>query len=315
MMVTSLFSPVSTELISAPAGQLGALIDTYRQDLQTGLVDVDFHDQPPHSLVFARGRLINVYRTGVSSVRLDPLTWVESLVGSSPRAILHSLALNPKAVRLIKILIEQDGDQGVIRSNALPLNKQFAGWLEHPIPAMAHVHWLGADALVLLPGSGALPRYTLFISPDKITHSANGLPAIYAWKEVPISTALYSSEPASLAWSEYLLHHAFSRLVGSLLEKFEKLSGRMVFNQVIHDVNFTASAHDWNVTFHASGINDQAIFSSPQEAALVYARLLENINGHIASVVGADIQVMLLRETLARIAMPYRGVLKEFIFA
>jgi hypothetical protein len=236
------------------------------------------------------------------------------LSGSSPAAVLRSLALTPQGVRIIKILLEQSGDTRFATSSGPALEKQFAAWMEHPLPALAHICWPGADALALLPGQGVSPRYTLFLSAEKILHSAGSLAAIYAWKETPVSSVLYISEPPTLAWSEYLLHHAFSRMMGSLLDKFEKLTGRMVFNQVIHDVNFTASAHDWNITMHARGINDQAVFSSPQAAALVYSRMLQSLSGHIASVVGGEILDLLVRETVARVAMPYRGVLKEYLF-
>jgi len=201
IMLTSLFIHPSTEPISAPAGQLGAFISACSQDLQTGLVDVDFDDQPRHSLLFSRGQLINVYRSGDPVERVDHQAWVHGLNNSSPRAVLHNLALTPQAVRLIKILIEQRSDAHVVYANDQALEKQFSAWLEHPIPTLAQVHWPGADALTLLPGLGVSPRYTLFISPDKILQSASSVAAIYNWKETPISTTLYSSEAPSLAWS------------------------------------------------------------------------------------------------------------------
>jgi hypothetical protein len=314
MMTTALFLPASPEPNSAQVGQFSTFIQTWRQDLQTGLVDVDFKEHGRHSLLFARGELVNVYLTDQPAVRLDAQPWLESLSGSSPAAVLRSLALTPQGVRIIKILIEQSGDMRFASSGDLTLENQFAAWMVHPLPALAHIRWPEADAVVLLPGQGVSPRYTLFLSAEKILHSAGSLAAIYAWKETPVSSVLYSSGSPTLAWSEYLLHHAFSRMMGSLLDKFEKLTGRMVFNQVIHDVNFTASAHDWNITLHASGINDQAVFSSPQAAALVYARMLQSLSGHIASVVGGEIQELLVRETVARVTMPYRGVLKEYLF-
>ncbi len=312
-MKTSLSFPASTEPNLAPAGRLGAFIQTCRQDLQTGLVVVDLTGLPSHSLLFVRGELVNVYQLGEAAVRLDATAWVESMSTGSPAAVLRSLALTPQGVRIIRILIEQWGETPCQSFSGPAIVPQFAAWLEQPLPALVHVRWPGADALALVPGQGIPPSYTLFISPEKILHSAGSLAAIHAWQEIPISCALYSSDPPTLAWSEYLLHHAFSQMMGSLLENFEKLTGRMVFNQIIHDVNFSASAHGWNMTVHINGLNDQAVFASPQAAASVYSLLLQSLSGHIASVVGIEILDMLVRETVGRMPIAYRGVIKKYI--
>jgi hypothetical protein len=262
---------------------------------------VDDKGRPRHSLLFARGQLVTVYRAGATSlqpaVRLDPTDWLASLNGASANsaAVLRSLALTPQGVRIIKILIEQDESARSVSSNGLTLDKQFAVWRQHPAPALAHVRWPGADGLALLPGRGAAPYFSLFLSADKILHSAGSLEAMLAWPEAPLSIALYSSETPGLAWSEYLLHHAFSALLTGVLEKFEKLTSRMAFNQVIHDVNFTASAHNWEISLYAGGINDQNVFASPQAAALVYARLL-------------------VRDSLMGMPNPYRAVLNQYLF-
>ncbi|MCX6065748.1 MAG: hypothetical protein NT121_08350 [Chloroflexi bacterium] len=137
--------------------------------------------------------------------------------------------------------------------------------------------------------------------------------AFLGWKETCNSAVLFSSEPLTQAWTEYLLHSAFSSLVSYLLERFEELTGRILLNQIIRDINFTSAAHGWNVSINSTNITDQAIFSSPQAAAEMYSRLLEAITRHIASILGSDMLDLLMRETIFRLSKPGREVLKEYL--
>lgn len=313
MMTYDIFAPATTEQIAVPAGQFGASLHALSQDLQTGLIDVEIDGLDRHYLLYARGQLVNVYRSGERVERLEPTGWPESFNISGREPCLRVLALTPQAVRILKIMIEQKGDERILAPVAGSLDVQFANWMEHPFPALAHVIWPNAEALALFPGRGGPPRYTLFVAANQVLHSAGSVMAIYGWKEPYRSAALLSSEPHSLAWTEYLLNHAFSRLVSNMLEKFEQLTGRILLNQVIRDVNFTATAHGWNVRLDAASFTDQSIFSSPKAAAEVYLRLLEVIFRHFANVVGAGMLDMLVTESLVRLAPAYRTVLKEYL--
>ncbi len=179
-------------------------------------------------------------------------------------------------------------------------------------PALARVRWRSAGALALFPGKGAVPDYTLFITNTQVLHSAGVAAEIYKWHEKCENFSLYSSEPGSQAWEEYLLHLAFSGLVGSLLGKFEKLLGQILLNQIVRDVNFKAAANDWNVSITASSVNDQAIFSSPGQAGEVYSLLLEVILQHFESVLGSAMLEMLVREAVYRLPAPVRNVMNVY---
>jgi len=312
-MTYALFAPASTEQIAVPSGQFDASLQTLRQDLQTGLIDVETPGLPRHYLLFARGTLVTVYRDAEQVERVEPSAWLESFSAAGPEASLRPLALTPQAVRVLKIMIEQRDDLRSVASSGGNLEAQFTTWMEHPLPALAHILWPNAEALALFPGRGAPPRYTLFISGDQVLHSAGSVTAIHGWKEPYASALLFSSEPRTLAWTEYLLHHAFSRLVSHLLQRFEELTGRILLNQIIQDINFTATAHGWNLSFNAANFMDQSIFSSPQAAAEVYARLLDVIFRRFESTLGGNLLENLVSETITRLAPSYRAVLNDYL--
>jgi len=312
-MPYTLFASANVGQTTIPSKRLPAAILACQKDLQTGLVDLDFPGKPRHHLLFARGELVNVYRGGDKIERVDPGVWSASLNGSSPSASMRALALTPQAVRIVKILLEQTGDTRYVAPVGNELEAQLESWVNHPVPALAHICWPGAEALALFPGAGISPRYTLFVAADQMLHSAGTMMAFYGWKEAYNSAVLFSSEPLTIAWTEYLLHYSFTKLVTQILERFEELTGRIMLNNIIRDVNFTSAAHSWGVLIHPASITDQTIFSSPQAAAEVYSRLIEVIFGYIESVLGVDLLDLLMREAILRLPKSCRDVLKEYL--
>ena len=312
-MKKPLFPSDFAEQSNLPAGKLSEALLAYKLDQSTGLVELDIPGQVGHILLFARGQLVTVYNANNNAERLDPNGWLEGLNGSSPAAQLRILALTPQDLRIFKILIEQKCDTRSISKTGLNLETQFETWMNHPVPALAQVRWPQAEALVLFPGLGEPPFYTLFITADQILHSAGGVSEIYGWVEHYTDLRLFSCEPPTLAWTEFLLYHAFSSLVSGLLKKFEKLIGRIMLNQIIRDVNFKATAHDWNLSINASGVNDQTVFATPAAAAEVYSRLLEVIFHQFESVLGNTMLEMLVREAVYRLPAPARQVVKEYL--
>ena len=302
-MINSLLSPDSVEQTDVLAGKLTESIQAFQRDLQTGLVEVCIPGMTGQILLFARGELVSVYRGDDSFERIDPAIWLESISGSSPGASLRRLALTP----------QQKSDERCILTGGVELEKQFSEWMELPAPALAQVRWPRAEALVMFPGQGVPPYYTLFISGNQILHSAGGMSEIYGWKESYDSLRLLSSEPRTLAWSEFLLYHAFSSLVSTLLKRVEKLIGRPMLNQLIRDVNFKATAHDWNLSINASSVNDQSIFTSPPAAAEVYSRLLEVILHSLEALLGGAMLEMLVREAVNRLSPAARQVVREYL--
>jgi hypothetical protein len=87
----------------------------------------------------------------------------------------------------------------------------------------------------------------------------------------------------------------------------------MLLNSVVREINFTATAHGWNISISNISVTDQAIFTSPHEAAEVYSRLFEIVFRHVESVVGADLLALLLRESALQLSKPCRTVLQEYL--
>lgn len=312
-MTYHLFSSASTETSLVPAGRLPAFIDSYKHEFQTGVLEVDFQNHSLYHLLFARSELVNVYRCAGALERLSPDAWFRSLDTSKGKAHLRALALTPQAIRLVKILLEQNDAPFVPLPSGQSLEEQFRQWQQEPAPALAHLRWPNAEALALLPGEGSPPHYTLFTSENQILHSAGGMMALYGWKEPCQSARLLPSGAHTPAWDEYLLHSSFGAMAGRMLERMVELTGPTPVQNIAREINFAAAAHGWNIAFNGVNVTDQAIFSSPQEAADVYSRLLELLFRHMESALGENLFGVLMRETLLHLPGPYRAILQEYL--
>lgn len=296
-----------------PANKLADSILTVQRDLQTGLVDVEFPGVSTQTLLFARGQLAAVYRLGETVARLNPAAWLESLDESSSEVHIRSLALTLQDVRIFKILIEQQDGIELRTRETTSLDKQFSECAGGSEPALAQVRWPNATALIVFPGEGVAPLYSLMISAEQIRHSPGDLKMIYDWPEDFESVHIFSSESHTQAWTEYLLHQAFTGLVAGLLVKVDKLIGRLLLNQIIRDINFKATAHDWNLSLNTHGVDDQTIFTSPQAEADVYSRLLEALFHQFEGVLGNAMLEMLVGEAVHKLPAPCRQVLKQYL--
>lgn len=310
-MSSPLFSPAVVKQMPVSHDGLGAAIQAYKKDLQTGLVEINLPEQPALVILLAHGQAVNTYQRGEPNLRLP----LEAFAGGYPEfsgtGFLRGLALTPQAVRLAKILLEQMGSIPTAEIETGALEAQFERWAAATDPGLAHVCWPGAEALALLPGGADPARNTLFIAADQILHSAGGMMALFGWKEERCNAALYSSAGQTPAWKEYLLHSSFVWMTGHLLSHFEELTGRLLHDAVIHETNFTAAARGWNISLAPKSVTDQMIFPSIDAAVKVYRELFEMILSHIESTLGAEMLKPLIQESMMRMAPAYRRVFQE----
>lgn len=309
-----LFKSADIELQVFSRRELESYVQSCQRDCQTALIEIGNRNGSSilFGLLMVRGQLVNVYRFGDPATRLDHTEWFEVVRPALSVFGVRTLALTPHTMRLVKILIEQyrGGRTQLLHSDSL--EKTVEKWEKSVGPVLLHLTWPGADGLALLPGGGRPPRHTLFLSADQVLHSAGGMTALYGWKEPDCRLRVYSSQATGPAWDEYFLHHAFVWQVSHLLRRFEELTGRLLVNTILREMNFASSAHGWNIMVSADNVTDQAVFSSPEQAGQVYRRLFDIALHHADTVLGSDLLSILLRESQTRLYAPYRAVYARY---
>jgi hypothetical protein len=309
-----LFKSAQQPLQVLEKNELESYVRACQEDNQTGFIEIGYPKgaYALFGLLMVRGQLVNAYRFDDPALRLPESDWFEHAASSLPSFGLRTLSLTPHAMRLVKIMVEQyrGGRAQWVHSGLLETT--VAKWQESAKPVLLHLAWPGADGLAFLPGGGLPPHQTLFLAADQVQHSAGGMSALYGWKESQARLRVYTSQSNGPAWDEYLLHLAFAWQVSHLFRRFEELTGRLLVNTLVREMNFSASAHGWNITVSAHSLTDQALFPSPGQAWLVYQRLFEIISQHAELILGGDLLSMLLREAQNRLYAPYRAVYERY---
>lgn len=288
-------------------------LQTCQGDFQTCLLQVGLESRNGLAALLVRGQIVNLYRTGQAK-RLIPSDPFKFLRAEQDIFKIRILALTPHTVRMVKILLEQHRNNTPIlpiKTGSIRQAIELAG--QEPVPGLAHLSWPSAQGLALLPGNGQPPRHTLFVASNQILHSAGSMAALYRWKEEDCRLKVYDSRELSPAWEEYFLHQAFAWLVSFLFRRFEELAGRSLVNTIVREMNFTSSAHGWNIAVSSRNITDQAVFSSPEEAGQVYQRLLEIGLHHGKLVLGQETIEMLRGEYREQLPQAYRIAFKSYI--
>ncbi|NCP87654.1 MAG: hypothetical protein CO094_04715 [Anaerolineae bacterium CG_4_9_14_3_um_filter_57_17] len=292
---------------------LETFIQACESDFQTGLIEFFRPNAERYAALMAHGQVVNVYRLDGRLQQIAPETWPASLLPGEQDFIVRALSLTPQTVRLVKILVEQMETGQTLKAENVTLEEQVAQMGNLPQPSLLHFSWKNAEALALLPGAGRPPRHSLFIAADQILHSAGSMVALYGWREPLQQLSGHHFLSESPAWEEYVLHHAFVVTVARLLSRFEELTGRILLNALIREMNYSASAHGWNISLTPTSVTDQAVFSSPQQAAEVYRRMLQIISSHLEISIGTNLLHLLRTESEMRLRSPYRQTFEKYL--
>ena len=137
--------------------------------------------------------------------------------------------------------------------------------------------------------------------------------ALLGWKEPDCYATVLNNLASSPAWDEYLLHHSFVLFLTRFLPRLENLAGRSLVSAILRDMNFTASAHSWNISITTNSVTDQAIFTSPEDAAEVYKRMIDSPIQRAESALGVQVTQMLEREIAASMSTPARKLFHRHI--
>lgn len=308
-----LFASTQLEDQRLTPAALSSLIQVCQREYQTGLIEFFPHEQgPSHLLLFARGQVVSAYLRASPSLRLSADAWPRALQNAPAWLIAHSLTLTPQALRLLKILVEAPPQETPRPLKTLHLEAALTEAGLSPTPGLVHLLWPSAEGLVLLPGGGRPPRQSLFLSAGQIVHSAGGLQVLSGWREPECFFTVYPWRQNCPAWEEYLLHRAFVRLSEHLLQRFAQTRGGPDLNLLLQQVNRNALAQGWPLRLAASGVTDQLIACSPQQAADTYARTWQNLFEQIQSVVGEPALRVLRREGLSRLTAETHQVLRKY---
>lgn len=303
------------EFLATPA-KLPGLLQTLRKAIQTGLVELSWEaSDKRYVILIAGGETVNIYSLHPPVRRILPNARLEKLIKTFPpeeKVKLRVLSLTPQTIRLSKIWIEHQYDGTPDSMPTSQLEEHLAELIDGGL-SLVHYSWPSAEALVMVPGNGEPPSHLLFISNAQIIHSASGIMALLGWNEPDCKITVVQNREASQAWDEYKLHNSFVLFMSRLLPRVEELAGRMTTSAIIREINFTASAHGWNLNMAPTSVTDQAIFTSPEDAADVYRRFISVATQRAEALLGEQAAQLIVREAISGMPAPFRQTFTRYL--
>ena len=308
-----LFEAANSEWQSLTYTEFIIALQTIQGDFETCLVELRPPDDAENQIaaLFVRGEIINLYRLWPQVKRLESNDLIASLPPELNKIELRSLSLTPNTIRLVKILIEQPLSQTSIIVNQRDLARITIQAGQNPEPLLLHLTWLDSQGLVLLPGQGESACQALVIGPGQVLQNSTNLNILYEREMKNCHVRLYHSQENTPAWQEYFIHDVFHKLASAMLARLENQGGSAARNEAVRLFNFNTTANGWNISINGKTINDQAVFSSPQEAGIVYKRLLSLLSQQSETLFGNDRPQIWARETLAGMPISYRTVYNQ----
>jgi len=112
-----------------------------------------------------------------------------------------------------------------------------------------------------------------------------------------------------LAWADYNLHYAFTLLAERFLERYEQFTGRILINAIARDIAITAEREGWDISIHATTVDDQVLSPTVEQTATIYRQVLITIQHHMTVVLGNKLVGTIFVETLDEMDSPYRELI------
>lgn len=281
--------------VSIPAQQLQSTLNSYEQDLLTGIVKVERAAAATTLLLFIEGIVPAAYSvTGETRKRVSP----SDLAALPPEEsiTLRVLALPTEGVQAVRMLLEWCPPAEKVTGETSVIWEQIGRWAALEAASVIHVTWPDAEGFVTLTG-GTAPNEAFMITATQVTSGPAGLAAAKSHSKNPCTLARHTATADDSAEEKItLLHTAFDSLVDAVVQRYAELVGSHLAETLMSDLNAQARANQWEIKIAGTGIVDTHAFRKPEAAAQVYRSLLAGLVEHTSAVIGRRLANLLVLE-------------------
>ncbi len=304
--MTAVFNKVFPDEMKIPFSQAQALIGSYREHQQTGVVRLTYHDEKQAYILLKRGGLVNAYwGTGQSIGDVAAGDWVGRLEADG-EAFVRLIPLSPLGVLMSKILIQSPGQIQPLASLSAHMTKAKQG----RDPSILYFDGQDACGAILFPGRAEV--HAVYLTPDGL-YDGTGVPDHFARMDGASCAAVDLPFEASVdAWQEYALRRAFAGICEATLSRFEDMAGRALVDSLIRLVVVFASRKQLDIKISSRLLVDHEIFAGPVEAADQYRSLLTEMFTHFSVVIGPRLLASILREVVTSLPASQQNIVRQF---
>jgi len=297
------------EYVASAADELQVIVQKCQRDGSTALVQLSYDSNSRAQILLSRGQLVGAYSdTQAEGVLPNPESWA-SVLNADASAAVRVMLLPPLVLRLARLLAEcgAASEEQRLRSEAvLPLIET---WRRRQGANAIHFAWEEAEAILVLPEAGRPVRDVVFISAGNVETGLDAYGQIIAGGGKDCLVNRYAGEGRPLAWADYNLHYAFTLLAERFLERYEQFTGRILINAIARDIAITAEREGWDISIHATTVDDQVLSPTVEQTATIYRQVLITIQHHMTVVLGNKLVGTIFVETLDEMDSPYRELI------
>jgi hypothetical protein len=312
--MSKLFCAPYVEQNATSARQIQSILQMYRQDLLTGVMITGYPTGEELFFLFAKGRGIAIYSVSAVKVERYQPSSVSGLIADRGDGNIRTLPLSPQTLRLAKILIEQN-DRGETRTaKTSEIQPLLLEWGKLPQPSLVHIRWAEAEGAVLLPGNGAEPDHSFFITHGSVLEQQKAYKEFAHWHEPACVLFRLQDDGQMAAWQDYDLHSAFGAMAEQVLARYQNFVGRSFLNKLAEDVNTLSRNRGWNIASFGDTISDQQIFDQLTDAVDAYQAIFRIMLEQITAVVGPKLTKSVLQEARGHLGQNLREALVSHAF-
>lgn len=295
----------------ASSAQLYDILQSYRFQKMTGLVQASFAPEQRLLLCYARGKVNTAYLDQLEVWRrLEPIEWAALLDENSFQ--VRTLRLPLEGVRIIKLLVERAGLARTVEVRTETLKSQLKEWNLRPDIHLVTLRWPQAEAVLVLAGKADEVDLAAFSRPGEFLTGQPALQAFVAWVEDTCEAGLHQMPVDAPAWQEYLLHRSFIRTMERIFDRYEELAGRNLANLLHRNLSAAALNQGWRIEEGGRELADAEAFKSLSEALQAYRLLASFCLAEIESVVGPRLTGKITRDALAKLDCASREILENY---
>jgi hypothetical protein len=301
----TLFRQVNAEEYTASPVELQVIVQKCQQDRTTGLIQATNGSGRQLQILLSRGQVISIHsQIGSNLTTFSPDDWSGAFEGVHPASV-RVLALPPLVLRLARLLAENGEASETLTIEPSAVAALVETWRRRQGASVVHFAWENAEAMLVLPEGGQAVRDVVFIAEDNIETGLTAYGHILTWAERSCVATRFAGEYETAAWADYNLHYAFSLLAERFLERYEQFTGRILVNAVGRDIAISAEREGWDISIHATVVDEQVLCRTLDEAAGIYRDVLATIRHHMTVVLGGKLVSSIFSETLEDMEAPY----------
>jgi hypothetical protein len=305
-----IFSTVRAANQHVAVAELEDLLSTYRKKQFTGAVEIAFPGEESLSLLLANGAVVDaVHHQNGEEERITDSAVIQRLV-NSPEAEISAMRLLSQMIVPGRIMAALEPTQ-TLQTSTNEIPRLILEWSKLASLSLVHIHWMDAEAILLLPGEGLPARDIALVTPDAIQDSPEALDTIKRWDQPDCVVQRWEVIEQNDLWSQVQIRLAFSTYVHNILIRYEQFTGRALVNVVARDVNILSARNGWNINMTGTSIIDNTVFSSTDHVIASYRSMMTAIMQHIISVVGRKLMEMILLESAMDLAPSYCHILEK----